>query len=322
MRVRFAFPVIVAVCCGLPAAAGEPDPADKAVADAHFSRGRELFAEKRYGEAAREFETAYRIAPHPAVLVNIALSYEESGDFVQAASWYERYLAAPFDKLDNDMIRSRHAELLALLGRLDIACDAEDCVVRVGGVERGPAPLTVLVAAGSHRVEAMIGGRVALAETREVRSGETVSVRLAIAPQQPPPPAGPEPLEDGDPGGDDAGKPARGAGPPLGAGFWISSGIALAGGVGTAVFGVRTLNKAEEFKDSGYTDAEAKETGERDKLITNIFAGVTAAAAVAAVAFAVIGSVAKSERVEDGEDGPAISLAPGPGLGIGLAASF
>lgn len=312
-----------------PAAADGPDPADKARADRHFAAGKRLFKSKSFAEAAREFEAAYDIAPHPAVLVNIALSHDEADNLTEAAAWYERYLAAPVDKLDNKKISARQAELRAILGRFRVTCGAENCVVWVGGVERGPAPLELFVTAGSHRVEAVVDGQVAVVSMQKAVSGETVSVNLEAKKSGPmvlyakpeqysetdqsPSPSGSEPMDD------------RRA---LGPGFWVSSGVTLAAGVVTTVFGVRTLKEEEEFESSGYTDAEAKDTGERDKLITNVFVGVTAAAGATALAFAlydlVFAPAGGGGAPEPGADGgtASVSLVPGPGLGLGLSASF
>ena len=54
--------VVLASLCALPSSSwAQTDP--KASADEHFKRGVELFRDRRFGDAATEFEEAYRLSP-------------------------------------------------------------------------------------------------------------------------------------------------------------------------------------------------------------------------------------------------------------------
>ncbi|MFO8073742.1 MAG: hypothetical protein R6V85_17915 [Polyangia bacterium] len=301
-----------------------PDQLAKQEADEHFARGKQLFRQSRFLEAATEFQAAYEIAPHPAVLVNVAVSYDEAGKLAEAANHYRRYLKNPFEKLDNDEIRERYEELVGEFGRFRADCTAEGCVVWVGGVERGPAPVELFVSPGSHRVEAVVDGQVAVVSMQRVGRGETVDIQL-----EPKRSSRRVVLVKPDEFGKKSYNDAADRDGELGPGFWISASVTLAAGASTAVFGSLTLREADEFEKSGYTDADAKETGERDRLLTNILAGVTVAGAVASTVFAIVDLTGNEEPVAENEAETAsryrldVSAAPLPGgLGLGLVGSF
>ena len=94
---------LLACCLLIPCIAqsqqGEGTNTAKLMADEHFSRGQQLFAEAEYTKAAQEFERAYEIHPHQAVLANIAMCYDKAGKLAQAVVAYRRYLANPVDAL-------------------------------------------------------------------------------------------------------------------------------------------------------------------------------------------------------------------------------
>lgn len=57
-----------------------------------FKQGQSLYEEKRFLEAAREFEAGYAAAPRSAFLLNIGHSYRQGGDFAKAKKAYELLL--------------------------------------------------------------------------------------------------------------------------------------------------------------------------------------------------------------------------------------
>lgn len=311
--------LVAALWLASPAALGQQDAeseGSKQVAAEQFAKGKELFAAGKYSEAAVAFTEAYEAAPHQAVLANIALCYDKAGRFPEAVTYYRRYIEDPVDKGKNAEIRARLLELKNEVGEFDIECSEPACTVRIDGEDRGPAPVNAVVEPGSHKIEAVIGGEVGAAVMERSDGGTIVRVRLKI--EKP----GEEPGEPAAPGAEPTEREVS-----LGVPFWIASGLTVAGGAATIVFGVRTLKARDDYEASGYTDSDAKDQGERDRLITNIMVGVTAAAAVAAVSFAIHDiffaededPAADEEQPEDESD---VALVPGPGLGLGVAGSF
>ncbi len=269
----------------------------------YFSRGEVLFSNGEYEKAARAFAHAYKLAPHPSVLANMAVSYELAGDLPQAVITYRDYLrqtkAAGREDRDTE---KRLATLFARVGEFVLECPDAPCQVRVDGVERGDTPVTVVVMPGRHRLEALSEGRVFSSEEAAVGAGETANVALLGTPEPAVEPE-PAPVESTDDG------------IHLGSPFWVATGITGVAGVMTIVFGARTLSDKEEFEDSGSTDEKLKKQGEQDRLVTNIMLGVTAAAGVTAFVFAVI-DLTRDEKEETDEFTLRPGLGPGPGIGL------
>lgn len=297
-----------AIAWALPAAAVAGDDTEaKQSAQAHFARGQRLFDAGEFVRAAEEFELAYEAAPHQAVLANIALSYDRAGNAPAAVESYRRYLADPVAGQKNALFRERLRELEAQVGELDIRCATDQCMISVDGSDRGLAPVTVVVHPGAHQVDASAGGRPLDSRSVSVRPGAVA--RVTIAP----------PARDGAQGEPAPPPPQQSDAPDegaaLGPAFWIASGVTVAAGAATVVFGVRTLRAKDDYEASGWTDPEAKERGEQSRLITNVMIGITAAAGATATALAIHGLVSADEE-------PPIALGPGPGIGLAAQGRF
>jgi len=91
----------------------KPDPASRfrAEAEAHFQKGRELFAFGAYDDAIREYEAAYTLVPLPDLLFNIAQVYRTKGQRDQAIAYYRRYLEAAPHGDAADIARSHIAAM-------------------------------------------------------------------------------------------------------------------------------------------------------------------------------------------------------------------
>lgn len=67
-------------------------PEARAQAATEFRAGVAAFAHQSWREALEHFQTAYRLAPHPSVRVNVANCYLQMGQPVEALTWFETYL--------------------------------------------------------------------------------------------------------------------------------------------------------------------------------------------------------------------------------------
>lgn len=319
--------VLLVTALGLAAAAhaGETRADDgKKEAKQHFLKGEKLFDEGRYDEAAKEFNAAYNLAPHPLVLFNIAACYEKSGDIPSAVLTYRRYVSEAEDASEIAEIKVKLAELEQLVGEVRIGCALSPCLVRVDGEDRGTAPLSAVLSPGPHDLAAVFSGRIADETAVTVEAGKKSSVTLALnvdpaalaqeteeEPAEEPPVVEPEPLA-----------PPEEERSILGAPFWIAAGLTVAAGGATIFFGIKTLKDEEEFEKSDRLDKEIAERGERDRLITNIGIGVTGAAAAAALAFAIHGALSGDGDEEEDQGGGDVAVGPGPDLGISIAGTF
>jgi tetratricopeptide (TPR) repeat protein len=75
-------------------APGAASAEDASRAKLHFEAGSSYYREGDYRAALREYETAYRFAPRPALLYNVAQCWDRLGDKPQTVAFLRRYLEA------------------------------------------------------------------------------------------------------------------------------------------------------------------------------------------------------------------------------------
>jgi len=166
----------------LPAAA-QTDA--KRTAREHFDRGVAAFADKRFGEAADEFETAYRIEPVFQVLYNIGQVDVALGRSVEAVDTFEEYLkqggAAIADQRRRE-VRTEIDKQSARIGTVTVTSHPSAVEVRVDGRPIGKTPLggPIRVNPGRHTVEAMLAGHVTQVRAVEVAAKASVVLELAL----------------------------------------------------------------------------------------------------------------------------------------------
>lgn len=139
------------------------DETAKTKARQHFKQGVELFDQRRFGDALTEFEQSYSLFPVYSTLYNVGQVHVALGHPVQAIDAYEKYLVQGGASVPAEQRSRVEAELKTQRERVgDIKLDVtpEGAEIRVDGEPVGKAPLKspVKVAAGHHRVEAMLDG--------------------------------------------------------------------------------------------------------------------------------------------------------------------
>ena len=310
---------LLTVCVGSARADDDKQDGSKAKAAEYFAKGSGLFESGDFARAAGSFLLAYDLAPHPMVLANIAMSYDKAGNIVKAIEFYEKYVVNIKKKKERKKIKKRLKELSSMVGELSVECPSASCRIEIDKVNRGEAPVLIVVEIGLHRVEAFDGKNKIAAVDARVVAGEVSRVELfqrEIIPEEKEEEEEPveEPVEE---------VPVE---PPpvleeegatLGAGFWISAGATVAAGAATVVFGVRALNAKEDFDATNGTDVDLKEQGERDQLISNIMIGVTSGAAACAIAFLIYDLSSNGSKKEE-----PVAVVPGPGLGLAVVGRF
>jgi tetratricopeptide (TPR) repeat protein len=144
-----------------------------------FKAGTDSYARRDFREAARQFESAYRIAPRGAAIYDAGLAWEQAGEPARAA---DDFATAIGNGDTNSQQRSdataRLKALEARLARLVVTGPA-DAHVTVDDGSASSLPLGVHLAPGTHALFVQYaGGRT---ETRDVdaRAGAEVVVRLA-----------------------------------------------------------------------------------------------------------------------------------------------
>jgi hypothetical protein len=147
--------------------AAPPPAADEAATLARarelFTAGQKSFKQARYAEALARFEETWALRPHPSIQYNIGKCHEQLGDAPRALRAYREYLRLE----ENAPDRAAVDEAIARLDRrlreqglqvLEVTADKPGALVSVDGAEVGPAPLTVALPVGVHRVGVRAAG--------------------------------------------------------------------------------------------------------------------------------------------------------------------
>ena len=180
----------------------------KALARQHFEKGVAAFNDKRFGEAAAEFDAAYNLSPATVVLYNIGQVDVILGRSVEAVEAFERYLAEGAASLPAERQAEVRAEIekqRTRIGVIAISTQPIGAQVRVDGRLVGKTPLAqpVSVVAGKHTIEAQLPRYVPQARELDVAGKAGIEIELKLKPvlvivsdapavsAAPPPPAPP-----------------------------------------------------------------------------------------------------------------------------------
>jgi len=239
-----------------------------------FARASELFQQRDYATALTAFRRAYELRPHHAVLCSMARCHEHLGRPLEAAAHYERCLqeggratrlAARIERA-LDEVRRRVAHV-------QIRSSVSSALIYVNGRRVGRPPRRVALNPGQHTAELRRGAR-RLAESEFVLApGDERTLELTPAPQpsvaSATQPAATQPL------------PAAPRRHLRSGWFWGAVGTTLAFAGATAVLGVLTLRKRNDYDDAQTTENE--DSFYLYRMLTNVFVGLTSAAAGSAL---------------------------------------
>ena len=142
-----------------PAApAAEVEAPELQAARAHFKQGMAYAVAGNCGAAIAEFEAAYKLAPRPNALYNIAQCEERLFRYDLAIATYERYLReAPSDAPDRSAVQAALGTLRNLLGVVHLTTNVQ-AEVWIDDRLAGVAPGDVYVPAGGHSLEVRAQG--------------------------------------------------------------------------------------------------------------------------------------------------------------------
>lgn len=170
----------------IPASASAQDNAGEA--RAAFQEGVRNFGQRHFAEALISFQRAYRVRPHPSVMVNIANCYLALEQPLEAISWFERYLhdAAQVTPEQRAQIEQTIASARDRLARLTIYTVPANLEVYLDGNPIGTSPLRGArdVAAGPHVLEARGPDRSSVQFQARLEPGRSVAVTLNLTTRQ------------------------------------------------------------------------------------------------------------------------------------------
>ncbi len=129
-----------------------PAKIEKAAGKA-FAAAQEADAKGDLDAAAKQYERAITIAPHPDAYFNLADVQVRSKHIKTAIRSYEKYLELAPEATDRKAVEQRIAELLAMKGTLEMEFDEPDGLVFVDGKQLGKVPGKYEVRGGTHHVD-------------------------------------------------------------------------------------------------------------------------------------------------------------------------
>jgi len=287
------------------------DRATRAKAAKIFRKGERAFRRHNYAAAAKAFEEAYAIAPHPAALFNAAEAHEKAGELTRAANLCARYLHdAPKKDKRRRKANKLIAELTPKVGRVDIDENGADDV-QIDG--KTPELDVTFVDPGDHVISGSFDGK------RVERRVSVVAGSLEHVLLEPPPPPEPKPEKAAarPDTGHDQGKTAHGGLPPYV--VYVGAGAtALLAGV-TVWSGIDT-NKARSDFNAHPTQA-GLDAGQGKQTRTNVLLGATAAVGVATAVVGLFATDWHKKPTQDEHPEAHMALGIGPGS-VSLSGRF
>jgi hypothetical protein len=177
-----AMPVTLAASPAL--AQRPPNAARRAEAGQHFRAGVAAYTRAEYTVALEEFQSAYRIAPHPSVRVNIANCFAQLRQPVEALTHFEQFLveAPQVPPAQRTEIERQIAELRQQIAEVRVEvtpASARDAIVSIDG--RATAIGNVVrMRPGSHVIEVSADGFTPQRLELDVTAGARREVRLEL----------------------------------------------------------------------------------------------------------------------------------------------
>ncbi|MET0411084.1 MAG: hypothetical protein ABW217_07295 [Polyangiaceae bacterium] len=256
-----------------PASAQETAPPAtnaKELARQRFREATEAYNDGRFSSAASLFEAADRLSPHAATRYNAATAWDQAGEASRAATGYEAALAqGTLDTSRETIARDRLATLKGTLAHVRVL-QPLGALVTVDHVQRTPVPTSFFLRPGRYEVTTEYRGARTTTPARVVAGKDHIlKLNVPFTEVVTPPPAAAPPVTAPSVPPDV---------PPSDASLQRTWGwIAVGAGVvfsGAAIYmGTRTLAARDEYRSSGFTSQQARDTAASRRLATNVFWG-------------------------------------------------
>jgi hypothetical protein len=179
-------------------------PATLVGARIHFQRGVALYRSGAYDAAFAEFSRAYESAPRHSILYNLAQVQAQRHDYVEALTYFERYLAEGQGHVPERREQEVIAEVLELrqrVSRLRVETNVDDVRLFVNDLPAVDLPRDepLRLNAGIHHLRVEKAGYVSASRSVTLAGGEESTVNLDLVaelemdevPLAPPPPEPP-----------------------------------------------------------------------------------------------------------------------------------
>ena len=319
MRAHFLVACVVATVLAAPLAARasgvDPDaatPVQREQAQARFGRGRQLFLEKKFGEALVEFQGSHDIVASPNARLYVAHCRRELGDLVAAYEEFGRAATEAKEHATGDPRYAKTAEaaererdaIAPRLGFLTLTVQnaAPETKLTIAGEEIKSAAWgeTAPVLPGTPEIVAETPDRPAARASVTVAAGEKKHVTIDAGPTPAPPEPAAPPLP---PHGD----PRQG----LRTASFVAGGVGLVGVATFAVFGAMAKSTYDDLESECHgpcstNHGDQVSSGKTQQVVANVALAVGIAGAAAGITLFVLGRPAAPSDAR----GAAIVIAP------------
>jgi hypothetical protein len=237
-----------------------------------------LYKDGDFDAALVQFERAYAEKPNFKVLYNIAQCYFELHLYVEARDTLARYLKEGAGQIDAERqtkVETDVTDLQRRIAHLTLKVNVTGATVYVDGKKIGVTPLSaaVDVSEGQRTISVETTDRGSKQRVVRVGGGEdqVIDIQFAAPSAAPVTTTAPSTRTEA---------PRSRASSGLGAGFWVTGGLAVALGAGAGVTGYLALQAQDDRKKDletfGVTRADLDDTRKRAKtfaLTSDILAG-------------------------------------------------
>lgn len=258
------------------------DGTDKKVARENFQAGTKAYRSGDYLVAARAFEVAHRLAPHPFAVYNAGISWDDGGRPGRAADDLVEALA--MGELEPKMTEDAQKRLQRLRKAVGIiSVEAPPgAKLDLGHITGGSATRAVHLPPGTYSVRVTYANGEMDEREVTVEAGKTEPLTFELATPKAAEPAPVLATLPDDPASD-----------PMG--FYIGGGISLGLGVAAGAaaigLGVTALSARDTFVDSGNTDADARDEASTLRTVTNVMWIVAGVGTITGVTLFTVGAV-------------------------------
>jgi protein phosphatase len=154
-----------------------------------FSRGLELYEQRDYEGAKREFRAAYALSPNYRILYNLGVCYGQLGDAASAVRSLEKYLREGGDEVREDRRKEVEKELANLrpkVAYVTVRTNIADCDLQIDDEAVGLVGAEpVMVNAGSRTIWATKRGYYPSSKVVQVAAGERTELAFELRPLPP-----------------------------------------------------------------------------------------------------------------------------------------
>jgi len=274
-------PMLARADSAQPAATGETEEARQ-----HFAEGLKLYKDGDFDAALVQFERAYAIKPNYKVLYNIAQTYFQLREYVEARDAMARYLKEGGSAIDPERQAAASKDLADLekrIAHVTVNVNVNGATVLVDGKKVGVTPLSepLAVSEGQRTISIETEKRGARQRLLRVAGGEeqTLTIDFEALPPANAAPANARPQA----------QKSR-----LGTGFWVTAIGAAALGAGAGVTGYLALkaqndnqDQQKQFGVSSHTLSDSNSKAKNMAVASDILTGAAVLCAGAAVVFLV-----------------------------------